>query len=335
MNWFKKRKRLVIISAAVLAVIFAGSCVLIASVPPREPKVFGVTFAKSFAEKFGLDWKKVYDETLLDLGARYLRIPVYWPEIESEKDKWVFDDLDWQLNKAKEYDVKVILAIGRKLPRWPECFEPSWAKSLSEEKKQELILKMIENVVMRYDSFPVVSTWQVENEPFLPFGECPLFGKEFLDEEINLVKSLSDKSVIITDGGEFGTWFQAAERADIFGSTLYRYAWTKSIGYFTYPLPPWFFRLKQGLVKLFYGEKPIIVSELQAEPWMTKMLYETSIEEQYKHFNPERFQAVLEYIKGTGFDTFYFWGVEWWYWLKTQGHPEMWEIAKEAIKNVK
>ncbi|MDP3051944.1 MAG: hypothetical protein Q8N42_00365 [bacterium] len=335
MTWLKKKKKLVVILALILVAFFTVSYFLISSVPVREPKVFGATFSEPFAKELGLDWKKAYEAIFSDLGVKNARIPVYWSEVESKKGEWHFEDIDWQLSKAKEYNAKVILAVGRKLPRWPECFEPEWAKNLSEEKKQELILKMIENVVMRYDSFPVVSTWQVENEPFLPFGECPKLDKQFLDEEIALVKKISDKPVIISDSGEFGTWFPAAKRADIFGSTLYRYVWNRVFGYITYPLPPSFFRLKQGLLKLFVGQKPIIVVELQAEPWTPRALRDIPFEEQFIHFNPERFEEILEYIKGTGFDIFYFWGVEWWYWLKTQGYPEIWDIAKEAIKNIK
>jgi len=334
MKFLKKRKKLVVILAVVLAAIFVSSYIFISSVPPREPKIFGVTFSKFFAENFGLDWKKTYEAIFNDLGIREVRIPVYWSEIEPEKDQWNFDDIDWQLKKAQEYNAKVILAIGRKLPRWPECHEPVWVQNQSLNLKSQNLLEYIRKVVERYGDNPAVWAWQVENEPFLPFGECHLLGKEILDEEISTVKNISSKPIIITDSGEFGIWLPAAKRANIFGSTLYRYVYNEFFGYITYPLPPSFFRLKQGLLKLFLGQKPTIVTELQAEPWMTKMLYETSVEEQYKHFNPDRFKLILRYIKGTGFDTFYFWGVEWWWWLKQNGHPEMWNLAKETIQGV-
>jgi len=204
---------------------------------------------------------------------------------------------------------------------------------LPESEKQKLILGVSKKIIERYKDNPAVWAWQVENEPFLSFGECPKLDKTFLDEEISLVRGLSDKPVIVSDSGEFGTWFQAAKRGDIFGSTLYRYVYTNFFGYITYPLPPSFFRLKQGFLKLFVGEKPMIVVELQAEPWMPRTLRDIPIEEQFTHFNPERFREILQYIKGTGFDTFYFWGAEWWYWLKMQGYLEMWDIAKETVSN--
>ncbi len=328
-------KKIIIILGIFLAVIFTGAYLILQTVPSKEPKIFGVTFSEPFAKELGLDWQKTYEAIFDDLGIRFVRIPVYWSEVEPQENKFVFDDYDWQLEKAQEYGVKVILVIGRKVPRWPECFEPQWAQSQNSNLKSQNLLEYIEKAVNRYKDSSTVWAWQVENEPFLPFGECPPLDKKFLDEEIELVRRISNKPIIITDSGEFGTWFSAAKRGDIFGSTLYRHVWTKLIGHFTYPLPPAFFRLKQGLVKLFIGEKPMLVVELQAEPWLPKMLYETSIEEHYKHFNPDRFRKELEYIKGTGFDTFYFWGVEWWYYLKQNGYPEMWDMAKEAIKSTK
>lgn len=325
-------KKVSIFLGAFLAVIFIGSYFLIKSVPPREPKTFGITFSKFFAERFNLDWKKTYLAVFDDLGAKNVRIPVYWPEVEPEEDKWDFRDYDWQIQKAGEHGAKIILAIGRKLPRWPECHEPQWVQSEISKIKSQILLKYLEKVVNHYEDNPTVIAWQIENEPFLPFGECPTVSGKFLDEEIKIVRQISDKPIMITDSGEFGIWFPAAGRADIFGSTLYRHVYSRIFGYITYPLPPWFFRLKLGLLKFFIGEKSPIVSELQAEPWTREALYEISIEDQLRYFNPERFKKELEYIRGTGFDTFYFWGAEWWYFLEQNNHPEMWEIVKETIR---
>ena len=327
-------KKIIIFLGIFLAAVLIGSYFLMRSASLREPKVFGATFSEPFAKELGLDWKKAYEAIFSDLGVKNARIPVYWSEVEPKKGEWHFEDIDWQIAKAKEYGAKIILVIGRRVPRWPECFEPEWAKNLPEGEKQKLILEISEKVVKRYKDNPVVWAWQVENEPFLPFGECPRLDIKFLDKEIDLVRDLSNKPVVITDSGEFGTWLPAARRADIFGSTLYRYVWNRIFGYITYPIPPSFFRLKQGLLKLFIGQKPIIVVELQAEPWTPRALRDIPLNEQFIHFNPERFREILQYIKGTGFDTFYFWGAEWWYYLKQNGHPEMWEIAKEAIKNL-
>jgi hypothetical protein len=333
------RKKIIVFAGIFVAAVLIGSYFLMRSVPSQKPKVFGATFSEPFARELGLNWKMAYEAIFSDLGLKNVRIPVYWSEIEPNPPagggQWHFEDIDWMINKAEEYGAKIILVTGRRVPRWPECFEPEWAKKLPEEEKQTLILEMSKEVVLRYKDNPTVWAWQVENEPFLFFGECPIFSVNFLDEEIAAVKKNSNKPVIVTDSGEFGFWFRAARRGDIFGSTLYRYVWNRTFGYITYPIPASFFRLKQGLLKLFVGEKPVIVTELQGEPWTPRALRDISIDEQFVHFNPERFEEILKYIRGTGFDTFYFWGAEWWYYLKQNGHPEMWDIAKEAIKGVK
>ena len=78
--------------------------------------------------------------------------------------------------------------------------------------------------------------------------------------------------------------------------------------------------------------KPFLVSELQAEPWATVDFRGLSVEEQFKVFGPEYFKETIEYAKKTGFNEYYLWGAEWWYWLKEkQNEPVMWEEAKKLF----
>ena len=46
---------------------------------------------------------------------------------------------------------------------------------------------------------------------------------------------------------------------------------------------------------------------------------------EWKTFNDATLREHVEYAQRTGFDEFYLWGVEWWYWIKLQGHPEVWD----------
>ncbi|MEK7089960.1 MAG: beta-galactosidase, partial [Patescibacteria group bacterium] len=323
-----------LVSAGIIILVVSS---LIAGIPGKKPQIFGATFAPFYAEKFGLDWQETYIAMLDDLGIRKLRLPAYWHEIEPEDDRFDFSRLDWQIDEAEKRGAEIILAVGYKLPRWPECHIPNWARGLSRADFEREVLEYIEATVKKYKNVEAIKSWQIENEPFLSFGDsCPGFSSKFLDKEIALVKSLDDRPVMITDSGELSIWIPAAKKADIFGSTLYRVIWNDRIGYFTYPIPPEFFRLKRAITEIFVGKKPMVIIELQGESWQKKMNYEISVEEQYKSMNPQAFQEVLSYIEGTGFDTFYLWGVEWWFWLKTtQNKPEMWDIAKEAIQKIK
>lgn len=295
---------------------------------------WGVAFSKPFATEMGLDWREAYLATLDNLGVKRMRLPIYWQDVESEPGKYDFSDYDWMVKEAKKRNTQLILVVGRKLPRWPECHAPFWADKLPESQKQEKILSVIEKEVERYKEAENLYLWQVDNEPFLPFGKCTTTDKGFLDQEVLKVRKLDpDHPVMVTDSGELSIWVRAAKRADVFGTTLYRIIYKEPIGYFKYPLPPKFFWLKANVVHLFFPEKPIVVSELQAEPWGPKLIYNLSLEEQEKSMSLKQFQENIEYTKKVGFPEAYLWGVEWWYWLKTKhSKPEFWEAAKEVLK---
>lgn len=297
---------------------------------------WGINFSKPFSIQMGIDPQKIYLEILDDLKAKYIRLPIYWSDVEKESGKFEFKDYDFFVHEAEVRDTKLILAIGRKLPRWPECHEPDWLNSsnLSSSKKDEKLLNYISTVVQRYKNSRTIEAWQVENEPFLPFGTCPKLNTELLDKEIKLVRSLDSKhKILITDSGELGTWLRAASRGDIFGTTMYRTIWNKYLGYFTYPLPPAFFYFKANLLHLIYKNKPIIVPELQAEPWGPKLLYESPPEDQAKSMNLNKLRENITYAKEVGFAKTYLWGAEWWYLEKSKhNHPEFWNEIKQLLK---
>ena len=308
---------------------------------PSRPIEWGITFSQKFSDELdfgeGLGWRDNYDAILHDLDARKLRLIAYWDLLEPEDDVFDFSGLDYQMKTAEEVGASIALVVGKKVPRWPECHIPRWAREFPNKQDEEL-LEFVEVVVNRYKNSPVLQYWQIENEPFLPFGEgeCALSGKALLDEEITLVRSLdSAHPIIITDGGEIGLWFRAAKRGDIFGTTMYRRAHNNVFGNFEYPLPPEFFRIKEKITRFFIHdyEKKFIVIELGMEPWLSRQLYETTAEEQFEVFDFAFFQDTIEYAKETGFDEYYLWGAEWWYWLKTeQEDPRFWNEAKNLFR---
>ncbi len=298
---------------------------------PQREIIWGVTFEKNFAKKFGLDWQMAYLAIFDDLKIKNIRIAARWTEIEPQENKYDFTDLDWQIEQAAKQEVKIILAVGQKLPRWPECHIPEWT-----EGRKESLLKYLETIINRYKNNSVIYAWQVENEPFLPFGECPAFDVNLLDEEIALVKKLDSRPIIMTDSGELSLWVRAAKRGDIFGTTMYRWVWNELVGFYKYPIPPSFFRVKERITRWFVGQnKHFIVIELQGEPWTHKQIYEISIDEQLKLMPLAEFKEIMDYAKQTGFDEYYLWGAEWWYYLKSNGHPEYWEKVKEMVQEDK
>lgn len=294
---------------------------------PQRKIIWGVTFEKNFAEKLGLDWRLAYLAMLDDLKIKNIRVIARWADIEPQEDKFNFADLDWQVEQAAKREAKIILAAGFKSPRWPECHTPDWVGD-----KKKALLKYIEAVVSRYKNNPAIVAWQVENEPFLPFGECPKVDAALLDAEIALVKKIDSRPILMTDSGELSFWVSAAKRGDIFGTTMYRWVWNRYLGSYKYPLPPSFFRVKERITRWFVGqEKQFIVIELQGEPWTHKQIYEISVEEQLALMPLAEFNETINYAKQTGFSDYYLWGVEWWYYLKEKGEGEYWERVKELV----
>lgn len=292
----------------------------------------GVTFSARYAQDIGLNWKEAYVATLDDLQAKRIRIPVYWDLAEEEEGKYDFSNVDWQLNEAQKRNAEVILVIGQKVPRWPECFIPQWA-SVSDQKRKESLLNFVEVSVNHFKNFPAVKYWQVENEPFLDFGVCPKPDFDLIDKEIEIVRENdSSKKIIITDSGELSFWISAAKRADIFGTTMYRDVVSARFGSIRYPIGPNFFKFKQLLIKLFAKQSNVIVVELQGEPWLSGWTIAFSLEDQLKSFDENKLKDNIQFAKNTGLSRMYLWGAEWWYYLKVQkDYPRVWETAKDIF----
>jgi len=318
-----------------LAIIVAVFCYFfVGKAKPVEKIDFGVTFSQVYAEELGLDWEETFLAILNDLKVEKLRLVAYWPEIEPTQGNFDFKDLDWQIDEAQKRGAEIILAVGRRLPRWPECHEPQWVQTSIRQPadKNQKLLEYIEKTVNHYKANPSIIAWQIENEPFLgTFGQCPKLDKKFLDKEIALARSLDLRPIIITESGEFSTWIGAARRADIIGTTLYRKVHGK-LGYIRYPIPAIFYSRKAALIKKFFNINKIIIVELAVEPWGAEQTWELSLEEQLKLMNVEEFERSIDYARRTGFSEAYLWGAEWWYWLKTKySNDSMWQAAKELF----
>src|SRR3989338_5373830 len=328
----RKHKKIIVVGCgfAFLAVFLY---VLSRPFPSNQKINYGMTFSKIFSEKMNGDWKTAYLALLDDLGVRRLRLAAYWPEIEKTEGTYDFSDTDWQVSEASKRKVEIVLAVGEKLPRWPECHTPEWVNDYPRGERQEKLIRLIEAVINRYKSNASIKMWQVENEPFLPFGECPGLDKTFLGREISLVRSLdTGRTILLTDSGELGTWIPAARRGDAFGTSIYFQVNNRFFGQMAYHLPSGFFRAKKRVLDFFVPEKRDIVIEFQMEPWTHLQNYETEVEEQMNAFSAMSFDDRILFLKKTGFDTAYLWGGEWWYWLKTvKNMPEFWEKGKKLF----
>ncbi len=323
-----------------LLLIFAvclGALFLLAQKQVPERIVYGMSFNTPYANELGLPWREVYDAVIDDLGVRHLRLAAHWPMVEPQDGAYNFEELDYQMKRAEEVGADVIFAVGRRLPRWPECHVPEWGASLPWEKQKEQIRDYLKVVVERYKDSPAIIYWQVENEPYLEVfakEHCNELDEEFLIEEIELVRSLDPtRPILVTDSGNLGLWANAYKYGDAFGTSVYVYFWNPELGQFKTVLPPWFYRVKENIISLFYGDKPTYLIELSAEPWLLEPVVDVDIETQYSRMDIEKVNEIIDYARETRYDKQYLWGAEWWYWLKEKGHPEIWERGKELFSN--
>lgn len=321
----------------IIFAILAGLFLLLFRKQVPERIVYGVSFNTPYAQELGLDSREVYLAILDELGVRHLRLAAHWNMVEPQKDTFDFTELDFQLAEAEKRGAEVIFGVGRRLPRWPECHVPSWAKDLAWEEQKEEIRSYIKEVVERYKNYPSIAYWQVENEPYLGVfasEHCGELDEAFFKEEIELVRSLDGtRPILVTDSGNLGTWQGAYRAGDAFGTSVYVYFWNPEFGQFKTVLPPAFYRAKENVMELFYGEKKTFLIELSAEPWLLEPVTNVPLSTQYSRMDVEKFEEILAYAKKTRFDTQYLWGAEWWYWLHKQGESHMWDRAKALYTN--
>lgn len=298
---------------------------------------WGVTFSPRQTEYMGLDTGAVYKALLDDMGVRRLRLMAPWYKIEPTPGKYDFSDVDWYINEAQKRDAKVILALGRKLFRWPECHEPAWTATLTKEEFETKVLALLQASINHFKQYDNIIAWQIENEATLPFGECrePKPNWNLLKRELDLVRRLDNRPIVSTESGELSAWLKVGSIVDWLGVSLYRVTNNPFLGKIYYPFRPGFYQKKAALTQALNPNlKKVFISELQLEPWGEKTLRDMTVAEQYERMSWTRTQSIINYAKRTGLPEIYIWGAEWWYWLKeVQKDDRFWELGKELMNS--
>ena len=200
---------------------------------------------------------------------------------------------------------------------------------------KDLPPKMSENIEYIKKIHPDFEHYLFDSE------DCRIFIKHYFDSsvinsELALVRNLDKKhSIIVTDSGEISTWYEASKAGDILGTTLYRTVRTPSGMIFTYDwLPPAFYKFRAWL----WGKESssFYISELQAEPWFGgSSPEEATISEMESTLSPNRLLKNINYAKHLGASRSYFWGVEWWYFMKTVKNDSRYlDIGKNIFQQI-
>jgi glycosyl hydrolase family 42 (putative beta-galactosidase) len=334
LSWGACGIRIALCLALVLPLLL-GLALLADQVIPAARVDIGVSYSPRYATAFGLDAWSVYLNLLDELNVRTVRLPMYWDELEPAPGRFDFSTLDAYLDAAASRRAGVLLVLGYKQPRWPECYAPAWAKELPPDLFQQRILNLVSAEVQHVRSYSNVIGWQVENEPLVHFGVCSfeLLTPEFIAAEVGLVRELDTRPTILTDSGELSSWIPTLQLpADELGATVYRDLWFRSWGLWEHPVPAWSYMVRDHLARTLVGRPgTTLLSELQAEAWFDSMsLWDVQPEFEHRLFPPELVvTAHLEYAKRMQFRQVYLWGAEWWYWMRAQGYPDYVEAIEQ------
>lgn len=302
-----------------------------------QPLEQGVSFIPAYASSLGVDPQQTMD-ALLDINVRHFRLVSYWNQLEPEPGKYDFRELDWQFEKAEQANAKVILTLGLRQPRWPECHVPKWVDMYAPEYQwQPRLEAFMRAVVERYKDSPSLAAYQVENEYFLKgFGICPDGSRQRLVDEYNLVKQADpDHPIIIARSNNAIGLPLGQPQPDEFSISIYKRVWDAGVTkrYLEYPYPAWYYGFLAGLQQKVTG-KNMMIGELQAEAWPSrgKTIPETSLAEQNKSLDAERLADRFDYGRATGMRQINLWGAEYWYYRKVRlNDPSLWNVAKQEF----
>ena len=302
------------------------------------PLTYGVSFIPDYAQSLGLNPEATM-KALLNIGVRQFRLTSYWSDIEPTKNNYDFSQLDWELNLANRYHAKVILTIGLRQPRWPECHPPSWINTSAPMNTWEpALLSFMSKVINRYKGNPALEAWQLENEYFLQgFGACTNFSRARLVSEYQLLKQLDPAhSVIIGRSNNALGLPLGSPTPDFYGISIYKRVWDAAVThrYLEYPYPGWFYGFLAGIQEIHQGRN-MIIDELQAEAWPPngQTIPHTSLYEQNKSLSAQRLEHRFAFGKSTGVKDIMLWGAEYWYYrMVILNDPSLWNVAKQQFK---
>jgi len=290
----------------------------------------GFTFSIKYCENIGLNWKQTLKLILESYPWEYIRLPIYWDKVETQKGKLDYTSIKEQLEIVSQYKIKIIPVIGYRNPRWPERHGPNWLDYMSHQDFNKELLRWIEQCINELRPNHSISTWQIENEPLENnWGETGFNVSEFYTQEIELVKTLDHRECLITYG--FKPWsktFKNPPSEDIIGLDIYSKLGIKKFGKIWYldmfylPEKTILNRIQQDIEFAKQHNTKIWITELQAEPWdaVEGVLFNKN--QWSKTITPNRFSKILDLSKKANISTTLVWGVEWWWTLDKEDRSE-------------
>jgi len=329
-KWYSKYLKIILVS---LLFLIGLSIILMFRfwiINRNTQEVIGVSFSQVQAERYGSDWRQNYVSVLDDLGFKHIRVAAYWDRLEPSPGIYDYSETDYMVAEAKKRGAKLTMVIGQKSLRVPECYYPSWLDKNDAALVAENANKMLKEVVDHYKNETTIEAWQLENEFLLKsFGDCPAqnLNNDALKKELATVRSAdSSRPIIITQSNQTG-FPVFGPLAEVFGFSMYRWVWSP-YGYYRYPQTGIYNWWKAAIINAYTGNE-IKVHELQAEAWDYTGNENLEFGRSQATMNPTQLLENIEYARQTQIKRIDLWGSEWWYALKQQGYPQMWQAVQQ------
>jgi hypothetical protein len=185
--------------------------------------------------------------------------------------------------------------------------------------------------VERYRNRACIISYQLENEALLKaFGSNPEVDRARLRQEYALVKQRDPERPVIMSTST--SWGIPARQPipDIVGFSYYRIVHNSKKGYSKAFHTPLLHKTRKYLIDQLLN-RPVVIHELQCEPWGPEPIWKMSREEQDKSMSPTIIKRNIQLAKRVKANPIDLWGGEWWYWRHKHGDDSIWNAVRDAI----
>lgn len=318
--------------------------------PQGDPQ-FGISFSCQQARYLlgaATDCPATLAAILNGMGARHVRLSLYWDEAEPQRDVFDFAATDALVRVCAQHGADVLLTMGVKAQRYPEVYLPPWLiaeSSLPEGAVidaapgvHDAVLGYVAAAVAHYAGDPAVTAWQVENEPFIKNFQTIhgwTISPSMTEDEAAAVRRLDPRRrpVVVTHSS-WTTYDQAWKRAlalgDVLGQNVFtKKAWLRPWWYFfPYHSGPWTPNLPDQARLARREDKQLWLTELQAEPEEQRALTHT-LDGNANSLTPLTFADTIALARRSGAARAYLWGAEWLYAVRaTPQGAKLWREAR-------
>ncbi len=352
---------------AVLLLVLIFFCyVLNAFLNPYPKKIvplgfrpqYGFSYSFEQARWYGYDGRAAFTKLLDEAKFDWVRLPFFWNEMSDEEGNLKVDDLDFAVSEAKKRNVKVIIALGAKVPFYPEFHLPSsessklhFGDNINVDSAISFDLLTIDGkVVSHFSKYDNVFYWQIENEPFLPNVNKYRIDKSLIAREIKIVRDYDPKKrpVILTSDGPTvfnSRWkdlFPLLNRGDAFGTNAYfktqgtylasfskfNISWPKG---FYWPVQSWYLLSPNFDGIDHYAKKRGVdfwVMEMQAEPYIRTL--DDAGRNQFT-FSANDIVNADNFLKNSRISNVGFWGANFWIYREKLGDNSWMSAVKDIV----